>query len=66
MAPVLNERALTVDDLLRLPKEVQSDLMTVMTLIYEQQFTGTIGLNCHLGVPKSITLPAPQIRLRDE
>jgi hypothetical protein len=57
-APVL-----TVDQLLALPKEIQSDLVTVLSLIYEQKFTGPVTLHCHLGIPKSIQVPPPQIRL---
>ena len=57
--------SLTVEQLLTLPKEIQSDWMTVMTLIYERKFTGPVTVNCHLGVPKTVQVPPPQIRLSD-
>lgn len=56
---------LTVDDLLTLPKEVEAEWSAVTEAIHRLKFTGPITINCHLGVPKTVQIPPPQIRLKD-
>lgn len=57
---------ITVEQILSLPKEIQSDLVTVFQMIYEKQFTGPVTIHCHLGIPKTVQVPPPQIRLADD
>ena len=59
------ESPLTVEQILALPKEIQGDIVQIWTLIYERRFTGPVTINCHLGIPKTVQIPPPQIRLRD-
>ena len=65
MGAVLMEDPLTVEQLLALPKEIRSDLASIFQMIYEKRFTGPVTINCHLGVPKTVQVPPPQIRLTD-
>jgi len=66
MSAVAERHPMTVAQLLALPKEIQSDIATVFQLIYEQKFTGPLTFNCHLGVPKTVQVPPPQIRLTEK
>lgn len=52
-----------LDQLLAPPRELESDLATVLTHLFERKYTGPVTLHCHDGVPKVIELPAPKIRL---
>ena len=65
MAPVLSERPITVDDLLRFPKEIRAELVSVMEQIYAAEYTGPVTFHFHLGIPKTVQLLPPQIRLTD-
>ena len=61
MSPIVIEDRL--DQLLAPPREVESDLQTVLQHLWDRKYTGPVTLHCHDGVPKVIELPAPKIRL---
>ena len=65
MASVLTEETLTVDELLRLPKEIRSTLFSVMEQLHEARYTGPVTFHFHAGLPRTIQLLPPQIRLTD-
>lgn len=63
MASVLAEPDVSVEDLLRLPKEVQANLVAVLEQLHRTKYTGPVTFHYHLGEPKTIQLLPPQIRL---
>lgn len=56
---------MTIDDLLSLPKEVQGELVNILTALHSTRYTGPITLHFHQGIPKTVQVPSPQIRLVD-
>ena len=57
---VLTDR---LDQLLAPPREIESDLATVMSHLFDRKYTGQVVLHYHDGVPKKVELPAPKIKL---
>ena len=54
---------MSIEQLLALPKEVQSTIATVFELLYQQKYTGPITLHFHAGVARTAQIPSPQIKL---
>lgn len=54
---------MSIEQILALPKDVQSDIATVLELLYQQKYTGPITLHFHGGIARTVQIPSPQIRL---
>lgn len=65
MGASVMDAPLTVEDILKLPKEVRAQLVSVLSQLYETRYTGPVTFHYHLGVPKTLQLLPPQIRLDD-
>lgn len=52
-----------LDQIMAPPREIDSDLQTVLQHLYERRYTGPITLHFKDGMAKRAELPAPKIRL---
>ncbi len=52
-----------IRELFCLPKVVDGHIADVFTAIYDQRYTGPVTFHCKNGVPKTVQVPAPEIRL---
>lgn len=52
-----------LDQIMAPPREIESDLQSVLQHLYERKYTGTVVFHFHEGIAKKAELPAPKIKL---